>query len=93
MGSQLLEIRKPPFKKRAVSEAQSVLAACSDRTSKNGSSEHYTCKRLLLGEWAVDEVVFIGLRRNFLVFASAGMVLHSIRIFRSIIRMDRNEKL
>jgi len=65
MGSQLPEIRKPPFKNRAVSEAQSVLAVCSDRTSKNGSSEHYTCKRLLLGEWAVDEVVFIGLRRNF----------------------------
>jgi hypothetical protein len=40
--SQLLENKWPPIKKRAVSEAQSVLAACSDRTSKNGSNEHYT---------------------------------------------------
>jgi hypothetical protein len=69
MGSQLLEIRRPPFIKRAVSEAQSVLAACSDRTSKNGSNEHYTCMRRLSGELAVDEADFIGSLWNFFYYS------------------------
>jgi hypothetical protein len=55
MGTKLLEIRKPPVIKRAVSEAQSVLAACSDHTSKNGSNEHYTWDNRLLGEFDVDK--------------------------------------
>jgi hypothetical protein len=58
-GSQLLEIRWPPIIKRAVSEAQSVLAASSDRTSKNGSNEHYTWFNRLLGEFDVDKYGFI----------------------------------
>jgi hypothetical protein len=55
MGSHLLEIRRQLFIKRAVSEAQSVLAASSDRTSKNGSDQHYTWFNRLSGEFDVDE--------------------------------------
>jgi hypothetical protein len=60
-GFKVAEIRWPPGKKRAVSEAQSVLAACSDRTSKNGSIENYTCFNHLLGEFDVEEYGFIRL--------------------------------
>jgi hypothetical protein len=56
MGTKLLEIRKPPVIKRAVSEAQSVLAACSDHTSKNGSNEYYTRFNHVLGEFDVDKL-------------------------------------
>jgi hypothetical protein len=37
-------------KKGAVSEAQLVFATLSDRTSKNGSNEYYTCLNRLLAE-------------------------------------------
>jgi len=43
--------KKTPLKKKgAVSEAQSVFATQSDRTSKNGSNEYYTCLNSLLAE-------------------------------------------
>lgn len=55
MGSKLLEIRRPSVIKRAVSEAQSVRAACSHHTSKNGSNEYYARFNRVLGEFDVDK--------------------------------------
>jgi hypothetical protein len=55
MGTKLLEIRRSSVIKKAVSEAQSVLTACSDYTSKNGSNEYYTRFNRVLGEFDVDK--------------------------------------
>jgi hypothetical protein len=55
MGLKLQESRRPPVIKRAVSDAQSVITACSDYTSKNGSNEYYPRFNRVLGEFDVDK--------------------------------------
>jgi len=92
MGSQLLEIRRPPSINRAVSEAQSVLAASSDRTSKNGSNENYTCMRRLSVELAVDEVDFV-FRAG--IFASIRFEIYGLILDKNnpVYRQDRLKKI